>query len=480
MGEDARTEPSTLFLHNGEWISLSISKEHSWGKVEEDCIRCQKTRRQIDILVFVTAGNPRTDTIERWKQDVSKSFNWVLEVRTIEFLAPYASRPNYEDLVDDYLSIPPLNGDGIRDIEQKVSQITSRNFRQIRNTIPGLRAPINRQEVDQIEQKLATGKNVIITGDAGVGKSGLVPFLAQNGDKKKRTILLDARQLGSFQLNADLRAFFDFKGPAHLAILKLSRQRGCRLIIDQLDNIAGLPSSFVVLDFIDALTSSPSSLEIVAVCRNKEQYEHDILRRLIESNFEEQICRPISLDDVKRVLSEIGISNLSNDMTEFCMNLLNLELVGQIRAQEPDFDFSMLTDEVHLWEKYIDVWRLKEGRRLGDEMLKNATSLAKLGLQHPDGIFLTDFPHTSPLQRLISWDIISPIEKNVRLYRFRHEKFQDFIYAKDATERWLMPKDILSEILAHKSRNIFNWVNLIYQHNGSEQRIKFLKEAFNV
>jgi hypothetical protein len=214
------------------------------------------------------------------------------------------------------------------------------------------------------------------------------------------------------------------------------------------------------------------------VCRNREPYEQDILRKLLSNGFEEVICNPISEKVVIHIFNYLGIVDYSREVIEFGRNFLNLELIGQIRIQEPGFNFSTLTDEVHLWQKYIEVWRIREGRHNGDEMLRIAINLARQGLNHPDSIFETDFPQSNPLKRLISWSIITSVEG--RIYRFRHEKFQDFIYSLDASERLLMPNDILGEILEHKSRNIFRWVELIYAYKKSDKRIRFLEEVFNV
>lgn len=479
LGEDARTETSTLFLHEGNRVSLAVSKESGWGKIEKDCNRCKETNRAIDIFVFVTAGKPRRGTIDRWISDVERKYGWTLEVYTIEFLAPRASRPENEDLVEEYLAIPPLNGDYISDIEEKINRITSHYRKQIQILIPGLPEPIKRIEIDEIEKRLAERKNIVVTGDAGAGKSGIALILSQNGATKEKTsILLDARQFGSFQTNTDLRNFFDLKGPPHLAIHRLARKKNCLIIFDQLDNIAGLSSAKLTLDFIDDLCSHSDGLEIVAICRNKEKNEESILRRLTSLGFEEIVCRPISHDNVKLSFSLMGIKNYPTEMVNFCTNLLNLELVGQIHVQNDEFNYSMLLDEVQLWEQFIDTWLLREGSALGDSMISDAINMSKLGLQHPEGIFEVDFPQSLSTKRLISWNIIS--QRDGRMFRFRHEKFQDFLYAKDAADRWLMPKDILVEILEHKSRNIFRWIDQIYKYKNSEQRIKFLKESFNV
>ncbi len=83
LGEDARTETTTVFLHDGKWISLFASKTALWRKLKQDCKRCKQTRRRINTVVFVTAGDPRTTTQEDWRRRVRKEFRWELVVHTL-------------------------------------------------------------------------------------------------------------------------------------------------------------------------------------------------------------------------------------------------------------------------------------------------------------------------------------------------------------------------------------------------------------
>jgi hypothetical protein len=478
LGEDARTEPTTYFLHGNKWISLAASKDDSFTKLKADCDRCRETKRKVDIFVFVTAGNPRTDIVEKWSKEVNGNYGWDLEIRSIDFLAPFASRPQYESLVDDYLLIPPPGGDYVQDAIDKFSRPTSRYLEQIRITIPGMDSPLSRNEVETIEDQLSLGRHVVVTGEAGTGKSVIAALLARNAKEAGKIVFfIDARRVGNLQTEGELRSFFDLKGPVHLAISRISRYIGCRFIIDQLDNIAGSESATLIIDLIEECSQNSSNLEMVVVCRNKEQHERELLTSLISIGFIELICREINGEEVECVLKKIGIGNYSPEVIELGRNLLNLELMGQIHIQQPGFDFSTLTDEVYLWEEYINSWRAREGR-VGEEMLSEATNLARLGLNHPDGMFTTTFPAPQAIMRLESWGIIALVEG--RVYRFRHEKFQDFIYARDAADRRLMPRDILEEILEYKSRNVFGWVLSIHAHRQSPIRLKFLQEVFNV
>ncbi len=228
---------------------------------------------------------------------------------------------------------------------------------------------------------------------------------------------------------------------------------------------------------IQELVQGIDGLELMAVCRNKELHERDLLNGLLSNGLAEVICNEITQDQVANVLGSIGVKDYSSEVLSFGKNLLNLELIGQIHGQQPDFDFSTLTDVVYLWDKYIDIWNIREGRDAGEEMFKYAANLSKLGLNHPDGIIEREMPAPSALQRLVSWGIITLVDG--RMYRFRHEKFQDYIYARDAADRLLLPQSILNEIPDHKSRNVFWWVESIYASRSSSMRLRFFEEVFN-
>src|SRR3989304_6339902 len=51
LGEDARTQSSTVFTHNGLWVSLIISKTTPLAKIKRDRETCRKTGRRIDVIV---------------------------------------------------------------------------------------------------------------------------------------------------------------------------------------------------------------------------------------------------------------------------------------------------------------------------------------------------------------------------------------------------------------------------------------------
>ncbi|MBL8078253.1 MAG: DUF4062 domain-containing protein [Anaerolineales bacterium] len=375
-------------------------------------------------------------------------------------------------------SLGEQGNENIKLLKEKFFRITSRNLRKIQTKIPGLKEPLVRSEAILVEGQLLKGQHVVLTGEAGTGKSGIAARIAQNAmETGKATLLIDARDISTSQTEKDLREYLDLTDSFVSTIEQICDVNECRIILDQLDNVAGLRSAKIVVELIQELVQGINGLELMAVCRNKELHERDLLNGLLSNGLAEVICNEITQDQVANVLGLIDVKDYSPEVLSFGKNLLNLELIGQIHSQQPDFDFSTLTDVVYLWEKYIDTWYVREGRDAGEEMFKYAANLSRLGLNHPDGIIEREMPAPAALQRLVSWGIITFVEG--RMYRFRHEKFQDYIYARDAADRLLLPQSILNEIPDHKSRNVFWWVESIYASRSSSMRLRFFEEVFN-
>lgn len=482
LGEDARTEPTTTFLHNDKHVSLAISKTATIAKLREDCQRCRQTDRQIDVIVFATAGSPQTRTEDRWRNEVEKEHGWELEVRTIRWLAPTAGRPQHESLVDDYLQVPPPDGDFVQTIETQFACHTEHALKRINRLIPGIDHPFARPELERIEAQLGLGNPVVLTGDAGSGKSGIAATLAEAATNKGMVVLLlDARRVGHVRNEAHLRQHLPLNGPVAAAVQRVGKYKGCRFIIDQLDSIAGQPSAQVLADLAAACVG-PEGVETIVISRKREHHEACLLDHLANQGFREITSFPLNETSVTDALSQIGIFQPSDDLLELGRNLLNLELIASIRQQRPGFDFSNVLSEVDLWEQYIEalIQREKVGSdsATAEQIIAEAAELARYALSNPDRVVELDYPRSHVQQRLISWQVLE-IEYGDNA-RFRHDQFQSYLYAWRATQRGAMPLTVLGEIQPHASRNVIVWMDKIYARSGSPKRQQFLKEAFNV
>ena len=482
LGEDARTEPTVVFEHNGLWVSLVISKTGTWDKLRKDCLRCKETERRIDTVVFVTAGNPRMDTIEDWRREVEQEFGWDLEVRALRWLAPAASRLEYESLVDDYLRIPPPDGDFIQNIGREFSRHTDQALNLIRLRVPGMSHSLPRNEIARVEDQLSQGKMVTLTGGAGTGKSGIGACLARSArEKDKVVLLLDARRVGHIRSETALRQHLALNGPVASAAGRVGRHRGCRLIIDQLDNIAGSAAAKILVE-LAVESSALEGVEVIVISREREAHEVKLLERLASEGFVELTSYPLDESKAAEVLAQLGISQPSPELVILGRNLLNLELVGRIKQEQPTFEFSAFMDETDLWERYIQVLLEREevasDSESAEQIIAEAVELAQAGLSSEDRTFLVSSPLSHPHRRLISWEMI--VCEDGRVCRFRHEKLQDFLYAWDATQRNAMPATVLNEIDVHKTRNVLVWMDRIYFQRSPRLHNQFFREALNV
>ncbi len=383
----------------------------------------------------------------------------------------------YHFSLDEYISFVPPDGDSLETINTQFFRQTNRAMRLIRDLIPGIDVPLTRDEFTRVEEQFAFKKSVVLTGDAGTGKSGIAAALVRAAQKRgAATLLLDSRRVGQIQNEAQLREYCDFRGPILSAIEKIGRHRGCRLIIDQLDNVVGSPSAMILVDLaIDCCRFE--GVEVVVISRKRETHEERLLEKLTQSEFVELTSHPLSEFGVREILGKIGIDEPSNELVALGRNLLNLDLIGKVKEQQTDLDFSTLMDEVALWEHYLKL--LLEQEEIGDRLDKSeqiiveAMKLARDGLSGNNRTFLLDNPPSPEQRRLISWGIIVCDE---RVCRFFHEKLQDFLYARDAAQRNAMPEKVLDEIDEYQTRNVLLWMEKIYARRDSRVLSRILCE----
>jgi hypothetical protein len=475
LGEDARTEPTTLFLHQNKWVSVFASKTARLTKIRSDCKRAKATGRRIDEVVFATCGKVERATEEKWRKSIKKEFGWNLVVYSIRWFALTAPDDKHAALVDDYLHIPPPGGDFLHEIEDSFSRNTGRALKSARDQINGVTIP--RAEVELIENQLGQRRQVLFTGDAGTGKSGVSKKLAEAAREQGRGVLfLDTRQVSHVRSEGELRAHLALKGPVETAVARVACARGCRVVIDQFDNAAGLSSAGVLSELAIACGEHENT-DVIVVSRKREAHEEQLLEQLMASGFVELMSYPLSERKAAETLQHFEIE-ASDTVVDLSRNLLNLSLIVMIKERQPGFNFSAITDEVDLWQQYIEALKRGEGASIdfGEELIGEAVELAREGLLSSDRTFALQYPHSPAQKRLISWQVIVP-EAEEDVHRFRHEKLQDFLVAWGAVRRGSTPRTIYEQFNAHRTRGVLVWMDKLYaQRSDSRRRKLFLKE----
>jgi hypothetical protein len=483
LGEDAHTEESTVHLSGGERVAVLISKTATLTKVKSDCRRRRATGRPTAIVVFATAGNPRTDEREKWRRAIGNEFGWSLEVRALDWFVIAASEPRHDRLVDEYLQVPPPYGDAADHIDEEFTGRTRRVLRRAHLVIPGIPKSFPREEIGRVEDQLMQGKPVIVVGDPGSGKSGIAAVLARSAaNSGKAALLLDARDIAHITSEADLRTYLSLHGPVAAAATRVGRYRdGCRLIVDQWDNCIGLPSAAVLAEVARDCCEA-DGIEVVVISRNKEAHEVNALTDLINDGFIELTSYALDEETVTWALGELGIDKPSAELIALGRNLLSLSLIGSIKQQRADYDFSTVMGEVDLWEQYVHVLVEREavgpGIQGAERIAAEAARLAREGLNSADRSVLLSHPLTREQRRLISWEVL--LRERGRSFRFRHDQLQDYLYAQDAAARAAMPSTVLDEIDAYRTRGVCQWIDKIYARDDQQLHRLFLEELFDV
>jgi hypothetical protein len=483
FGEDARTEWTTLFQHHGRWVSVSASKTGTLDKLKEDCQTAKGKGRHIDSIVFATAVKLRRDVEEKWKKEIKNEFGWDLEVRNIHYFAPVAAADRHASLVDDYLQIPPPGGDFLNNIENEFGRLTTQALGSAVVGIARLAEPLARNEVSFIEDQLRAGKQVLLTGEAGTGKSGIGVLLARATQARGQCVLLiDARRLGHVVSENDFRKYFNLNGPVEDAVARVARKRGCLVIIDQFDNAVRTPSAQFLTRFALACYQIENT-ETVIISRKVEYYEKESLEELKRPDAVELTSHQLTEVRVAGVLEDLGVQNPPRDLVAVCQNLLNLSLVATIKDERPDYDFSATLNEVDLWEAFIEALAREEGAGVrpdfGDIVVDEAVRLAGEALRSGDRSVVLERTHPPEQRRLDSWQVV--VREEEHIYRFRHQRMLDFLVAKGAVSVGTLPSELLKEFDKYRLRGVFVWMDKLYARRpDSKRRAKFLKELFTL
>jgi hypothetical protein len=476
LGEDARTESSQLFLHDGKYISVACAKTLDLDKVRSDCQRCIETGHTINTLVCVGANSSQTGTMERWKStlkdEMGDALQWELEFITMDWIAPAASALDNADLVDEHLHIPPPGGDFVQDIQAAFQRSTSRLLSNTPPAIAGI--TVGRPELEEIKQRLDEGKPVLLLGAAGSGKSGLAQTLARTAqDQRRPVLLLDARRMAHIHTSRDLADAVGLHGALADAIQRMGRYAGCLVILDQYDTLVGTPAMLLFQDLIADLVGK-QGVDLVVVSR---EFPHapEVLAALSERGLAAVTSNPLSRETACDILEEIGIVSPPDELAELATNLLNLDLIARIWQKQPEIALQTLTHEVALWEEYCTIILKQEMvSDIGRAMLDEASRVAWEGIRQPTRTFTLPNQRTPVQERLLTWGVIEV--EDGRVYRFRHEQLHDYFCARDAADRHLSPAQLRIDLEPHRAANIIGWIDKLYAHRGSVHYAQFLRD----
>lgn len=177
---------------SGRRRSVACSLTTTLTKVKGDCSSIHGARQQIDVLVFVTAGEVTNARRQKWAQEVKDEFGHDLELVDREALLGELERPENEWLCSEYLYIgfkegepPDVYGAAKAAAEEIVEGWRRETGLTGWPVIPlGLTLTTSGQgaqrllSIDEAIEEIMLRRTAIILGSAGAGKSAAMVRLA--------------------------------------------------------------------------------------------------------------------------------------------------------------------------------------------------------------------------------------------------------------------------------------------------------------
>ncbi len=481
LGQDAVIVP---FLSAADLrVSVAISKESNWSKLKKDCRKCKEEGHEIDVLVFATAGSVSNEKRQKWENDVRTQFGWNLVVHDKNWLRSLVELPDFEAAIETILGVPPPNGDFSSAIGEAVKRETAESLLGFSDTLPRV-GHLERPERAKVIQVLGRGGRVLVRGDSGAGKSGLLRVLSSSLEKQGPICYIDSRRVAHIKSDAQLSAHFGLRPPFANALYRLAVNAGhCSLIVDQLESIGQLASAAVMSRLLEQCAVMPN-VSVLTACRPWDLKEIELYLSLVQrAGFEVIDSAPLEAPLVRQLLIEIGVHSPSEELVELGRNLLHLSSIIEIVTADPSTPLSSLRDALALWDKYREVLIRREYSQedpnRGKELVAAAAELAKRSLSSEGGGFTLSYPLGAAQAGLVSLGIVKL--SALGTYHFRHDELRDYFYAWHASEnRQLMPREVAAELPVNSRLAVFEWMLRIYQARYPARVAAFVKEAFGV
>lgn len=347
--------------------------------------------------------------------------------------------------------------------------------------IPILDLHLELPEVEYLKDAVCKQPHrVLLTGDAGTGKTGVVVTLARRL-KKFPIFFLDARIAHSCGRIEDLSTKLGLAGMNLLELLKKkSKRKDMLVVIDQCDSIWRTAAQGIILDLVRNLKDQ-RHVGIVLVCRPHEaEGLKEMMSNPPEFDAEEITVNLIESEHASDLLVRLGIPDPSPEIVQMARNLLDLSLIADLFQSQQSADvIQNLSSGTELWEKYRESLEYEGPTSQRHPDINNvAARLAKECLISFDGSCQLNGTALFEEQRLVSRKIL--VKDQGERYRFRHEKLRDYLYAWYATNHRHLNLTQLKEDLGDQAGIVLALMYEIYNSGlDPELAAEFLAEALN-
>ena len=351
----------------------------------------------------------------------------------------------------------------------------------VRREIPGIDGSIQLPEVMDIFNRLLEKRRVVVTGDAGVGKTGVVAEISQKV-KWAHFIFIDARDICSCKCMEDINeTIIGLTEYGLLDTVRLkTKGKSVVVVIDQCDSIWRSEGKGIILKLLNGLADT-ENMGIIVICRTEEAAG---LKNFIQGKskmdvYEVQV-KELNKDIAREKLQLLGVPTPSEELIEMARNLFFLSLIGELSVKSNGLNLHEVNDRLDFWEKYRGSLEAEVDNNEGNYRVTGcAANYARLCLIDPSGTCQLPSNPTEEDKVLISRRVLLKDHQFIQRYRFRHEKLRDYVYSYDAVNKRLVTSKIILNELGEQAGLVIPLIFELYAKADPNKAAELMSEVIS-
>lgn len=359
----------------------------------------------------------------------------------------------------------PIEPEGVYDWLTSLRTLAKANSEPSSFSLPKL-GTLPRPEVERVLRSLQENQSVILKGDAGVGKTGLVNMLVDRLVQDGVPVLFF--RASAFPVTSTSISVVSDTLPVNTPLPRLiqiiSQLFGkCYLVVDQLDSVGGSPWSTALCAFLKEM----AALSNVHILVSSRTYDAETWPEIRVLGFTDFTLKTLEPEIAADLLLALGVEDPQHDIVEIATVLLNLSLIADLVTRGDTV--SDVHTETALWHRYRESLQNRESA----EALARAVSLAKDALRSGMTDFVIAIAPDSATQRLLSRNVL--VRASGERYRFFHEEVTSYLYAWDASLRnRLMSDTVCPEVSERQVGPVLRWMQRMYHEDMGEVEAEFV------
>ncbi|MEN6554019.1 MAG: hypothetical protein ABFC34_14160 [Methanobacterium sp.] len=324
-----------------------------------------------------------------------------------------------------------------KSVIESLNNVNERYLRRIMEVEFSIK-PIFREDTKKILNNIISNQDIIVTGTAGIGKSGIISqFLQELENNDMPFLVLDLENNKLEHSAKQLGSNMDLPGSPVSVLANIAQGKDCVFIIDQLDSLSLIQGKKVgfmdcIYELIEQVKNYPN-VNLILVCRDFD-LKNDPKLNNIKKKYEikEIKTNPLTDEELKNFIENeltLDYKKFKKSQLEILAIPLHLKLFCEII--ESDKSYLNFDSEIELYNKYWDAKRRtiesKIGRKIEwDAIISGLCEYIsdKQDFKAPKILFDN---YSADVDIMVSEGVLT---SDSRYYGFFHGSFFDYAFAR--------------------------------------------------